>query len=133
LPGGGLLDVPVGIRDGFGFEGREDSTIFWYQTIHRKPIVSGFVARMSPVLRARYHDSPVMQALLDLSAAKEPSVAIDPHAGAVELATTWKVRYIVVEVNAVSPATQRFIEAMQAPLIDQDQFHRIYQLPAPSD
>jgi hypothetical protein len=60
-----------------------------------------------------------------------PADAADPATAATELSSRWKVRYIVVDRrNAPEPA-QGFVEAMGAPLIDGDEFRRVYELPQP--
>jgi hypothetical protein len=75
MPDGALLDLPVGIRDGFGSEGRFDATALYHQTIHGKPLVSGYVSRLLPSVRRRYAESPAMQTLFGLSSGVEPAAA----------------------------------------------------------
>ena len=87
---------------------------------------------MPPAVRQRYHDSPVMRTLFALSSeASLPADAPEPTAGALELASRWNVRYIVVDLRSAPPPAQRFIEAIGAPLIDRDAFRRVYELPSP--
>ena len=129
-PAGAVLDVPTGIRDGFGPEGGFDAAVLYHQTVHGKPIVTGYVSRLPPAVRQRYHDSPAMRALFALSAgAPPPADAADPARAATELASRWKVRYIVVDERNAPQAVKRFIEATGASLIDRDQFRRLYELP----
>jgi len=104
--------------------------VLYHQTIHGKPIVTGYVSRLPPALRQRYHDSPAMRALFALSAeVSPPPDAADPATAATELASRWKVRYIVVDERHAPQAAQRFVEATGATLIDRDEFRRVYELP----
>ena len=43
---GAVLELPLGIRDGFGEYGVLDSRVQDHQTLHEKPLVGGFVSRM---------------------------------------------------------------------------------------
>lgn len=64
---GNVLELPMGIRDGFGETGRFDSQAMLNQTLHRRPILGGFVARLAPAIRDRYLANPVMRSLLSAS------------------------------------------------------------------
>lgn len=131
-PAGAVLDVPTGIRDGFGPEGHFDPAALYRQTVHGKPIVTGYISRIPPAVRQRYHDSPAMRALFALSSgAAAPADAADPTTAATELSSRWKVRYIVVDRRNAPETAQAFVEAMGAPLIDRDEFRRVYELPQP--
>jgi hypothetical protein len=128
-PAGAVLDVPVGIRDGFGPVGVFDASILYFQTLHELPIATGYVARLPPAVRQRYETSPVMQTLFQLSAGGEshPS-ALDPHAAKQSLARDWRVRYVIVHERAATPAVRRFIEAMGMSPIDRDDSRTVYRL-----
>jgi hypothetical protein len=65
---GAVLELPFGFRDGFGEAGHFDSQVLLNQTVHGRPILGGFVGRLSPVLRARYLADPVIESLLTASA-----------------------------------------------------------------
>ncbi len=47
MPDGILLNVPYGIRDGFIEKGKFNTKKLWYQTIHKKPMVDGYISRLS--------------------------------------------------------------------------------------
>lgn len=72
LPHGAVLELPMGIRDGFAEYGRLDHRVLVYQATHGKPIVGGFVARMTDTLLQQHLDSPLFGPLLDLSAGTIP-------------------------------------------------------------
>jgi hypothetical protein len=57
---GTIGEPPLGLRDGFGEIGELDHRTIYYQTVHGRPVLGGFVARLSPALKARYEDAPVI-------------------------------------------------------------------------
>jgi len=63
----GAEAMPLGLRDGFGERGRFDSRVLFYQTIHRRPIAGGFVARLPPRIVAAYDADRILGPLLRLS------------------------------------------------------------------
>jgi len=64
---GVVCELPLGLRDGFGASGRLDGRVLVYQTLHGHPITGGFVARLSPRIRAAYQDDAILGPLLRLS------------------------------------------------------------------
>lgn len=63
-PPGAVLELPLGIRDGFGEQGHLDHRVLFYQTLHQHPIAGGFIARLSPRLRQAYDADPLFGPLL---------------------------------------------------------------------
>lgn len=68
LPRGVVLELPLGMRDGFGEVGRPNHRAQYFQTLHGQPMAGGFVARLAPQTRAAYQADPVFGRLLALSA-----------------------------------------------------------------
>jgi hypothetical protein len=66
--GGSVCELPLGVRDGFGERGLFDDRVLYYQTIHQRPLVGGFVARLPRAVDAAYSLDPLLSALLRLSA-----------------------------------------------------------------
>jgi hypothetical protein len=64
---GGLLQLPFGLKDGFGEAGSFDPLAMWLQTLHQHPLAGGFVARLPPDLLDRNRRLPVVGPLLRLS------------------------------------------------------------------
>jgi hypothetical protein len=75
---GAVLELPLGIADGFGVAGRLDPRTLAWQTDHGRAIVGGFSARVSPHLRAAYLRDGVFARLLQLSADDPSSIAAPP-------------------------------------------------------
>jgi hypothetical protein len=128
LPKGTVLDLPFGIRDGFGAEGRFEARTLYFQTIHGQPLASGYVARLPPAVRERYDASPAMRTILRLSAGDGETPAADPAAIARELHDTWQVRYIVVNDDLTPPLLRRFVETMPVTLLMDEGSRRLYLL-----
>lgn len=66
-----VVEIPTGLRDGFGEIGRFDHRALIFQMSHGRPIAGGFVARLPPRIRAAYREVPALMALLDLSSAAD--------------------------------------------------------------
>src|SRR5262245_783281 len=64
---GAVLELPLGIRDGFGETGSFDSRSLLAQTFHERPLLGGFVARLPPSIREGYKSMPILAPLLRLS------------------------------------------------------------------
>src|SRR4029078_6708135 len=66
------------LRDGFGMIGWLDHRALVHQMRHERPLVGGFVARMSPALRERYLGTPIFVAapgVAELDRAPERSLS----------------------------------------------------------
>jgi len=107
MPAGAVLELPVGYRDGFGERGWLAHETLAYQTVHRKPLVGGFVARLPPSLVARYEQNPFMRRLLDLSTA--PPLAGVPTSCDAGGLDALDVRYVILDRARATPALQRFV------------------------
>jgi hypothetical protein len=68
-----VLEMPVGLRDGFGEAGRFDHRALVFQMSHGQPIAGGFVARLSPRVRRAYEQSSTFVSMLRLSADGRPA------------------------------------------------------------
>jgi hypothetical protein len=128
MPPGAVLDVPAGIRDGFGAVGVFDASVLYFQTLHGKPIATGYVARLPPAVRQRYAASPVMQTLFHLSSGDVSAPTIDPIQARESLVRDWQVRYIVVHAPTATPAVRRFVESLGGAPIDGDERRTLYRI-----
>jgi hypothetical protein len=127
MPDGAVLDIPLGIRDGFGEEGRIDTSSLYYQTIHRKPVVGGYIGRLPPAVRARYR-TPVFDALLKLSAGNTAHVPAVVGANAARALKEANVRYIVVDTRLATTAVRDFVMSMPLRLVASDEVRRVYEI-----
>jgi hypothetical protein len=112
LPGapGAVCELPLGLRDGFGETGEFDAAIMLNQTVHERPILGGFVARLPPSVVRDYGALPVVSSFLRLSSggrlADEP--AGDPRTNTAQLVALG-VRYIVVDTRIASPDLRQYV------------------------
>jgi hypothetical protein len=107
---GAVLELPLGLRDGFGEAGTFDHEALYYQTIHQKPIAGGFVARLPPSVKGRYDGEPVFRALLQLSSRQTPDAVRLPDRSEIrEFLVTQQFAYVVVNTELAPAALQRFV------------------------
>lgn len=131
MPAGTVIDLPLGLRDGFGEEGALDHRTLYYQTLHGKPIAGGFVARLPESVKAVYHDTPFLRVMLGLSSGAEVSAAdLAAARDSGELfARRHDMRYFVVNRRLANASLQAFIASL--PWLrpaDQDEERQLYVL-----
>jgi len=127
---GAVLELPLGIHDGFGQRGSFDERSFLYQTIHQRPIVGGYVSRLSPAIARTYAADPLINALLELS---EPVLAVDsdlsvpdPNAALARLRAN-NVAFVVVNTTLASQRLKDFVAMLPLQLIAEDSERRLYR------
>ena len=125
LPAGAVLEIPFGIRDGFGEQGRLDPRVMYYQTIHGKPIAGGYISRLPASATAR-SQSGTFGTLLQLSD-REPG---DPPIGLGDQAFGFVRRsgfkYVVVNKETATTEVQQFVRAWPLRLIMTDGSRELY-------
>jgi hypothetical protein len=102
-----VVEIPVGIRDGFGETGRFDHRALVFQMAHGQPIAGGFVARLSPRTRGAYESSAALRSLLLISSSQEP--ALPPDMGTQLLALG--ITHLIVNTDLMPAATRAALEA----------------------
>jgi hypothetical protein len=105
LPPGPVLELPLGIRDGFGEQGHLDHRVLFYQTLHEHPLAGGFVARLSPRVRRAYETDPVFGPLLSDDQRKASVSA------GVGRSLACEMRYLVMP-SALSSSTREFVDSV---------------------
>jgi hypothetical protein len=103
LGAGGVLELPAGVRDGLSDMGFVDHRALWFQTIHGRPIVGGFTARLSDRVKAAYARDPTLMALIE-----QREGAIPPDL--VGRLTPYGIRFVVLNRDKTS---REFREALQ--------------------
>jgi hypothetical protein len=114
LGDGAILELPFGIRDGFGEQGRLDHWTLYYQTVHGRPLVGGFVARLGPTLKTRYAEAPILSSLLQLSSSRpltSKQVARDRSLAA-QLLNDWHIAAIIVRRNDASRPLRDYVTSV---------------------
>jgi len=119
------LPLPAGYRDGFGRRGDLDEQALFHLTTHGKPIIGGFVARLSPRVKAAYESNPLLRRLLDAAEGQEMV-----GAGSCE-GEGWSaldVRYVVVDIARTPEPVQRFVaDCLPVRVVWSDRRHVLYQ------
>lgn len=132
MPSGGVLELPIGIRDGFGEYGALDHRVLYYQSLHGKPMAGGFVARMTADVENGHLESPLFGPLLRLS----DGDILDPDARAtLEREATARIaeqgfRYIVIRHNAPSPLHE-LVASLGARPVTRDDERTLFDLGPP--
>ncbi len=129
---GVLCELPLGLRDGFGVRGSFDDRVLFYQTIHGRPIVGGFVARLPAHVLARYAADPLISDLLRLSSdgAVVPVQTPPPPADVVDASLRANgIRWVVVDRERASPRLLTYLEeALPLALVAQDGQRALYRV-----
>lgn len=121
---GTVLELPMGLRDGFGETGRLDHRTLWYQTIHERPITGGFVARLPPSTERAYADHPLLSTLLALSASTPPSQTpgLPDGEDALRALRGLDVRFIVLNRETAPPALVDWVDVLRLARLGGDDF-----------
>jgi hypothetical protein len=127
-PAGAVLDVPFGVRDGFGELGAFDARTLYYQTLDGKPMVGGFVARLPATLVPRLLQSPFLSVLLRLSAGEvvEPELVDESRATASAFLVRSGIRYIVVNTTTASTDLQQYVVSLPVTELETSGERRLY-------
>jgi hypothetical protein len=105
-----VVELPVGIRDGFGESGRFDHRALVFQIAHGQPIAGGFVARLSPRTRQVYESSTALKALMDFSRGDRADLPATAAADLLALGVT----QTVVNTDAMPRAAAATRAALEA-------------------
>jgi hypothetical protein len=131
-----VLNLPFGLRDGVSSRGNETSSYQFFQTVHEKPIVGGYLSRLPPGTLDHYRRIPLMSELLDLSEGRP----IDPDRARAILAQPPAVRaalnigWVVIDTTRATSDLVRFAsEAFDLTLVSHDSHWRLYRVALDSE
>ena len=111
-----VLNLPFGLRDGLRSYGETNASAQYYQTVHQKPIIGGYLSRL-PLEDVRdYQSHPVLAALLALSEGRSlsPAERASAIAHARENAGDLQVGYVVVDARRAPDELVEFAKAALA-------------------
>ena len=108
-----VLNLPFGLRDGLSSHGNASAAGQYFQTVHEKQILGGYVSRLPRRKVQLYRRFRVTRVLLDLSEGRAVSwwrrdAAMEQ---AHELADTLGIGYVVVDTGATSADLMEFADA----------------------
>jgi hypothetical protein len=105
-----VLELPTGIRDGLSSVGNFSALTMFHQTFHEKGLLGGYLSRVPRRVREIHADSPVMRALLTLSAGEPLSeqARADAHAQIRPFLRQARIGYVILHTDAISPEFRDF-------------------------
>ncbi len=108
-----VMQLPTGWRNGFRVFGSEDTRVQWYQSVHRRPILSGNAVRNPPFKFEYFERQPLFQVITGLEMHQQPDELTGNLARlkANELVGLWNVRYLIV--NPPVPGRHPYAETWQ--------------------
>jgi hypothetical protein len=117
-----VLEVPAGVRDGFGMIGRFDDLTLFYQIVHEHPIVGGFAARLPARIKQQYAEMPFVRSIFRLSQGLDPdprdvaarlertsSGALAAREQALQVLRDAHIGYVMVNRELAPPALVSFV------------------------
>ncbi len=127
---GAVCELPLGIRHGLGSRGMLDDRVLFYQTIHQRPLVGGFIARLPRAVAAAYEADPLLAALLNLSEGDNAAgsrMALPDRQMAADRLRRNGVSFVVLNRGTASPALIQYVEqVLPLALIDRDGDRSLY-------
>lgn len=110
---GRLLELPTGIRDGTSSLGNFNPASEFFQTLHHRPLVGGYLSRVSRWRRMEQENRPMLRAIFALSQGETltPEQEAAARAARESFLAQSCVRYVVVDRHAASGALQTFARA----------------------
>ncbi len=105
-----VLVLPFGLRDGTSSLGNFDPLTQYYQTLHRKRLVGGYLSRLTTQQKAFHLNMPVLHALITLSEGRtlEPDVEQRARASRDRFLERANLGYVIVDDRQASPALRAF-------------------------
>jgi hypothetical protein len=130
---GRVLELPTGVRDGISSAGRVSAASQYFQTRHHRPLVGGYVSRVSTWRMRENRRAPVLRAIFELSEGRIPSADLisSARAGRDAFLRRTCVRFVVVDKRRASKELRDFArDALKVMLVHED---AAYQLLTPVD
>jgi hypothetical protein len=105
-----VLNLPFGLKDGLSERGAYSARYQYFQTVHEKRLIGGYLSRLPDDAIPRYRRHPLIRVLLRLSEGRplEPGMEEDALAAAPEFVHRMQVGYVVVDTGMVSPELAAF-------------------------
>jgi hypothetical protein len=126
---GAVVELPSGVRDGFGEWGRFDARALAHQLAHGRPLVGGFSARLSPSVTKAYRDDRALSALFELSAGRLGPDALPMDLGAA--LGRQGILHVVVNTDVLSSDVRPSFEGRGLRLIAEHGARTLYRVAAP--
>jgi hypothetical protein len=125
-----VLQLPFGIRDGLSSIGDFSAVAQFYQIFHQKPLIGGYLSRVSGSSKAFYMNMPMMRALARLSAGDvSPGDDLqEARDTAAAFAAQARLAYVLVDEGRARPELTAFaIDAFRLTSEGQDGSLHLYR------
>ncbi|HVL66509.1 MAG TPA: hypothetical protein VM364_04515 [Vicinamibacterales bacterium] len=108
-----VLDLPFGLRDGLRSYGNTSAAWQYYQTVHQKPILGGYLSRLPKRDVERYDQRRVTKTLMWLSEGRPvPPYRLEEAAGRVpDFIRELQIGYVVIDTNRSPQALMDFAKS----------------------
>jgi hypothetical protein len=127
---GAVAELPLGMADGLGALTFADPLMQACQTVHQRPLVGGFIARLPPAVVASYADDPLLAAWLELSRARtgaQSRPALPDRALAVERLRADGIAFIMLNRRTAAPALREYVEhVLPLDVLAEDEARTLY-------
>jgi len=108
-----VLELPFGVRDGTRSVGNFTARTQYFQTTHHKPILGGYLSRVSQLRVAQMRRHMVLRLLMYLSEGNRLSRAIPPITRAQwdEFTSAYSIGYVVVDHARAAPELKLLVDS----------------------
>lgn len=105
-----VLQLPFGLRDGVSSAGNYSAEYQFYQTVHQKQLIGGYVSRLPQNQVERYRRIRLFRTLLDMSAGEEvqPDRIARTAVTANEMLKSLDVGYVMINTSRCTPQLVEF-------------------------
>jgi hypothetical protein len=124
-----ILELPVGVRDGVSSTGNFSALTQYYQTAHGKPLVGGYLSRVSKKRVGEYRSIAVIDALMTLSEGRNPTPEQDRRAwaGRDRFLKRSNIGYVVIDTTQATPELRHYaIRLLDLVLVRQSDGRELY-------
>jgi hypothetical protein len=121
-----LLELPTGVRDGTSSLGNFSPAAPFYQTRHRRPMIGGYLSRVSGQRKRTHNALPMLRALFTLSEGRAlpEDWAREALASRETFLRRSCVRFVVLDKRRASPELHAFaVEALHLAAVHEDATH----------
>jgi hypothetical protein len=125
-----LLELPTGVRDGTSSLGDFNASSAFFQTEHRRPLIGGYLSRVSAWRKHEEFRGPMMRALLTLSEGRQVSAELRASAEQARDAFLRRscVGFVIVNKARASAELQAFaVDALQLSLVREDPAYALFR------
>jgi hypothetical protein len=127
---GHLLELPSGVRDGTSSMGNFNPASPFFQTRHRRPLIGGYLSRVSRARKEMQRRTPMLRAIYAFSEGRIPPPDWIEAARAAREPFLRRscVRFVVLDKARASPELRAFaVEALQLSEVHEDPDYELFQ------